>query len=124
MQLILKGVLALALMRPAPDSTGPGCVRLTASGGSPDLYCIQLFGAPGFDATGTAELSWAGGPFTVGVSADGTHLWKVRLSIRGLHDSLLRDKRSWFVAWAAPPTMTSATRLGVVHDGEVELGPV
>jgi FtsP/CotA-like multicopper oxidase with cupredoxin domain len=124
MQLILKGALALSLLRPTPDSTGPGCVRLTASGGSADLYCIQLYAAPGFDATGSAELSWAGGPFTVGVAPDGTQQWKVRLSLRGLRPSLLRDKQSRFVAWAAPPTMASATRLGVVHDGVLELGPL
>lgn len=102
----------------------PDCPRLSASGASSDLYCIHLVAAPGFDASGSAELSWVGGPFTVGVAVDGTHKWNLRFSLQGLPVTLPKGKRSGFVAWATPPMMTSVTRLGVVKDGEIELGPV
>lgn len=116
-----------ATSHPLPADSPPSgeCPRLAASGGSTDLYCIHLVGAPGFDASGSAELSWVPGPFTVGVAADGTHRWNLRLSVAGLPDSLLRGRRSGFVVWATPPTMAQVVRLGVVRNGEeIELGPV
>ncbi len=117
--------LLLAASHPRPNRPpAPECPRLAASGASTDLYCIHLVAPPGYDASGSAELSWVGGPFTVGVAADGTHRWNLRFSLRDLPASLLKGKRSGFVAWATPPMMSSVTRLGVVRNGEIELGPV
>jgi len=126
----LSRVAAAFIIATSPSLTAawqaPGeCPRLAASGASTDLYCIHLVSAPGFDASGSAELAWRPGPFTVGVGPDGTNRWNLRLAVTGLPDSLLRGRRSGFVVWAVPPTMAQVVRLGVVrNDGEVELGPV
>jgi len=123
---IAAALLTLAgQVRPPGPGEGGECPRLAASGASADLYCIRLFPAAGFDASGTAELSWVEGPFTVAVARDGTHRWNLRFSVRGLPDSLLHGRRSGFVAWAASPTMARLVRLGSIHGaGDVELGPV
>ena len=112
------------LAGPPPHAPPPECPRLAASGGSTDLYCIHLLPAPGFTAAGSVELSWTGGPFTVGVMLDGTQQWQLRFSLQQLPDSLLHGRRSGFVAWAASPTMAQVIRLGRVHNGELDLGPV
>lgn len=124
MQLLWASAIALATMAPIPRPASVECPRLAASGGSTDLYCIELIGAPGFEASGSAELSWVEGPFTVGVSPDGTQAWRLRLALRNLPDTLLHGGSSGFVAWAASPTMTSVVRLGAVREGETDLGPV
>jgi FtsP/CotA-like multicopper oxidase with cupredoxin domain len=123
---VAAGLLSVAAPSlPVPDRDAGECPRLSASGASADLYCVNLIPAPGFGAAGSAELSWVDGPFTVGVAADGTHRWNLRFSVRGLPDSLLRGGRSGFIAWAASPAMMRVMRLGQVHTGEeVELGPV
>lgn len=115
-------VLWAALSLPLAGDTLPDCPRLASSGGSTDLYCIELAAAPGYGARGSAELSWDGGPFTVGVSPDGTARWRVRFRL----DSLPRPRgpRAGMVAWAASPAMNTVTRLGVVRDGTNDLGPV
>ncbi|MEO8140553.1 MAG: hypothetical protein ABI742_12950, partial [Gemmatimonadota bacterium] len=107
--------------RPAPPVE---CPRLAASGGSTDLYCIHLIAAPGFSASGSVELSWTGGPYTVGVRPDGTHQWQLRFSLQDLPDSLLHGRRPGFLAWAVPPSMAQVIRLGVVHAGDTDLGPM
>lgn len=118
-------LLALGSDAPPSRPADGECPRLAASGASTDLYCIPLLPAPGFDASGWAELSWVGGPFTVGVATDGTHRWNLRLSVRGLPDSLLRGRRSGFVAWAVTPMMARLVRLGAIRSQEqAELGPV
>ncbi|MFN8653839.1 MAG: multicopper oxidase family protein [Gemmatimonadales bacterium] len=125
MRLLAAGALALALLPSFhPDDPTPDCPRLAASGGSTDLYCIALFPAPGVSASGSAELSWTGGPFTVGVAEDGTHAWMVRFRVRGLPSLRAKGPRAGYVAWAASPMMNTVTRLGVVKEGETDLGPV
>lgn len=120
--LLLLGVL---LARPAAtqETVEPICPGLARSGGSVDLYCIKLFAAGGFDARGAAELRWPGGPFTVAVTRNGVHQWNLRFELAALPDSLVRRKGAGFVAWAAPPSMATMQRLGVVAPGR-ELGPV
>ncbi len=99
------------------------CATLAASGGSQDLYCIHLYAASGFDAVGTAEMRWTGGPFMVGVAPDGTHQWNLSFDLANRPDSLLRSPRAGLVAWAAPPSIAGLQRLGTVVPGR-ELGPV
>lgn len=122
----IAALLALtALARPAPPGDGGDCPRLAGSGASPDLYCIRLLPAGEFSASGSAELSWVEGPFTVGVARDGTHRWSLRFSVRGMPDSLLRGPQPGFVAWATPPTMARVVRLGTIRGPlAVELGPL
>ncbi len=100
------------------------CPRLAASGGSTDLYCIELVPAPGFDASGSVELGWIGGPFTVGVARDGTHRWAPRFSLANLPDSLVRGPRAGFVAWVAPPSFAPTLRLGTVRAGTMDAGTI
>ncbi|MEO8636408.1 MAG: multicopper oxidase family protein [Gemmatimonadales bacterium] len=125
---VLPAVVALTLaaFHLSPTRAVPPleCPRLSASGGSTDLYCIHLIPAPGFASAGSVELSWTGGPFTVDVTADGTQQWQLRFSLQGLPDTLLRGRRSGFVAWAASPSMARIVRLGVVHAGEMDVGTV
>ncbi|HEX5634858.1 MAG TPA: multicopper oxidase family protein [Gemmatimonadales bacterium] len=111
--------LLLALLSADPD-----CPRLQASGASADLYCIQLLPSPGLEAAGTAELRWVPGPFTVGVTAEGVHRWTLRLTLSALPSQLLRGRKAGFVAWAVSPAMSPMVRLGVVREGESEVGPI
>ncbi|MEO8029423.1 MAG: multicopper oxidase family protein [Gemmatimonadota bacterium] len=122
---VFVGLLLAAAAAPADSALAtPECPRLAASGGSTDLYCIPLVPAPGFGASGSVELSWPGGPFTIRVASDGTQRWQLRFSLTDLPVSLLHGRRAGFVAWAASPTMGQVVRLGVVRAGEMDLGPV
>ncbi len=103
----------------------PGdCPRLAASGASPDLYCIHLYGAPGIAAQGWAEMRWIPGPFTVAVSPEGTLRWNLEVSYSGTLPPLPSGKRSGFVIWAAPPSLTPLRRLGVIGSAPKVVGPV
>ena len=103
-----------------PCTAPPG-----AGAPSRDLYCIELLPGPAADsAQGTAQLDWIPGPFTVGVTADGTHHWALTFALAGLPDSVLRSPRAGFVAWAAPPAMTPLVRLGMVANGTRSVGRV
>lgn len=113
-------LLAVILGHASPDS----CPRLASSGGSTDLYCVPLVAPAGVDASGSVELSWTGGPFTESVTADGTQQWQLRFSLQDLPEAMLHGRRAGFVAWAADPTMARVIRLGVVHDGVIDLGPM
>ena len=117
-------VAILGTASTASTDSIPSCRRLAASGGSTDLYCVPLLAPAGIGASGSVELSWPGGPFTERVTADGTQQWQLRFSLQDLPRAMLRGRRSGFVAWAADPTMAHVIRLGVVHDGEIDLGPM
>lgn len=96
----------------------PGPVR----GPSPDLYCIHLFPAAGSDASGTAELDWIPGPFTVNVGPDGTNRWAPTLTLRDL-PPLPKGPAPGYVAWVMPQSLEPTIRLGVVKDGVTPLPP-
>jgi FtsP/CotA-like multicopper oxidase with cupredoxin domain len=126
--ILMAGLLVTAaasrLSLPLPGDPSD-CPSLAASGASPDLYCIRLVPAPAFEASGSAELNWSGGPFTVDVGVDGVHRWNVRFALRGLPDSLINGRKAGFVAWAATPMMGQVVRLGVIRgNGETDLGPL
>ena len=73
------------------------CPRLAASGGSTDLYCIELVAAPGAEgAAGTVELGQVPGPFTVAVTAEGCLATGSRSTLRAC-----RPRRPW---GDTPPT--------------------
>ena len=91
---------------------------------SRDLYCIALLpGAAGGHATGTAQLDWVPGPFTVAVAPDGTHRWRLTFTLDSL-PPLPAGRAPGFVAWAAEPSFSHITRLGVVRAGRTALGAV
>ncbi len=89
---------------------------------SHDLYCIHLFPAAGSSATGTAELDWIPGPFTVNVAKDGTNRWAVRFSLHDL-PTLPAGPAPGYVAWVMPQSLTPMLRLGTVREGTTALGP-
>jgi FtsP/CotA-like multicopper oxidase with cupredoxin domain len=114
-----------ALLAVILDTASPAaCPRLAASGGSTDLYCVPLVAPAGIGASGSVELSWPGGPFTESVTGDGTQQWQLRFALQDLPAAMLHGRRAGFVAWAADPTMARVIRLGVVHDGDMDLGPM
>jgi len=91
---------------------------------SRDLYCIELLpGASGGNAHGTVQLDWIPSPFTVAVAADGTHRWQLTFALASL-PALPPGPAPGFVAWAAEPSFSHITRMGVVRDGHTALGAV
>ena len=116
---------ALALVAARAAAQTPCSAPASPANPGRDLYCIELLPTAAADsAGGTAQLDWTGGPFTVGVDADGTHRWSLGFDLHGLPDSLLRGPRAAFVAWAAPPSLTPLVRLGVVGNGRHSPGQV
>lgn len=92
----------------------PCTVPAGTLGASRDLYCIELMSTGLADsARGTAQLDWPGGPFTVAVTGDGTHRWRITTRLAGLPP--VEGPLGGYVAWAMPPSLSPVTRLGVVH---------
>lgn len=94
---------------------------------SADLYCLELVPAPTAPrgVEGYAVLDIAPGPFTLSVNQDGTIRYRPRMVLSGLPDpaSINPGATAW-VAWATTPLYTRWIRLGVVENGETELGVV
>ena len=93
---------------------------------SRDLYCIELIPASGVTgASGRVLLGRKSGgtPFTIDVTRDGHTRYWPRLTLEGLPEPSAFEGRE-YVAWAVPQSMQSATRLGVVRNGETELAAV
>ncbi len=107
--------VALAAQRPC-EPGGP------VPSASHDLYCIHLFPAAGVSATGTAQLDWIPGPFTVNVAPDGTNRWALTLSLNDL-PPLPPGPAAGYVAWVMPQSLTPTLRLGTVHTGTTTVGP-
>jgi hypothetical protein len=118
-------VLALALgPRPAAALQRP-CDTPSPLGPSRDLYCMDLVPAPGFaGASGRVELGWAGGPFSVAVTADGRPRVRLVLSAEGLPAPASLGGYRTYVAWVASPMMSAIVRLGPVGNGTATLGIV
>lgn len=116
-------VLITALLLPASLAAQRPCEPAGAyPSASHDLYCIHLFPAAGSSATGTAELDWIPGPFTVNVSRDGTNRWNLRVSLSSL-PPLPPGPAPGYVAWVMPPSLAPMIRLGAVREGTTDLGP-
>jgi suppressor of ftsI len=112
---ILLCPVALAAQRPCEAARG-------LPGASHDLYCIHLLPAAGSSASGTAELDWVPGPFTVNVARDGTNRWALTLSIANL-PPLPAGPAPGYVAWVMPQSLSPVLRLGTVREGVTTLGP-
>ncbi len=102
------------------------CAALGAPrGADPDLYCIDLLPAAGFDrATGTARLVPAPSPFGVAVSPAGEHLYDIVFDVRGLPEPTSLGPFATYVAWATTPQLHPTVKLGEVRNGLVRLGRV
>ena len=83
-----------------------------------DLHCIDLIPAPDFpSASGAAELLRVPTPFGVAVTADGRHMWNVRVTVAGLPEPATLGAFRTFVAWAASPTFERWERIGELRGG-------
>jgi hypothetical protein len=92
---------------------------------SPDLYCIDLHPTPDLPTvSGAVELRRVPTLFGAAVTADGTHLWDLRLTLAGLPDPRTLGNYSTYVAWATTPTLDTLRRLGPVRNGRIEAGRV
>ena len=111
----------------APASTDPAnvCVRtLPRLAPSPDLYCIDLVPTPDLpNAAGAVELRRVPTPFGAAVSADGRHVWDLRLTLANLPDPRSLGATT-YVAWATTPTLDPMIRLGEVRAGRIDAGRV
>ena len=90
-----------------------------------DLYCIDLVPIPDLThIAGAVELRRVPSLFGAAVTADGKHLWDLRLTLAGLPDPRTLGEYSTYVAWVTTPTLDSMRRLGVVRNGRTDLGRV
>lgn len=118
-------MLALALGPRPVAARQRSCDAPSSLGPSRDLYCMELVPAPGFPAaSGRVELGYAGGPFTVAVTADGRPRARLVLSAQGLPAPASLGGYRTYVAWVASPMMSAIVRLGPVRNGTAELGTV
>ena len=128
--LFVAGAL-FALGRPAHAQT---CAELRLDGdprvglhGDPDLRCLELVPSPGAvgRATGRVELLRVPGPFTVSVTPDGEHVWRLRVRLDALPEpAAFADDARAYVAWVTTPVLRPFLRLGPVRLGEQVVGDV
>jgi suppressor of ftsI len=93
---------------------------------STDLYCIELIPTPSLmsRATGVAQLAPPPGPFGAAVTVDGHHRFRTTFFIDGLPAPATLGPYTTYIAWAAPPSLGTFTKLGVVRNGRVVTGEV
>lgn len=115
------GLAAGATVAP---SAPPSCNTLPAELGDPALHCMDL--VPAVDlpdgAVGIVRLEPAASPYGVAVTADGISRWRLGFSVAGLPAAKALGARV-YVAWIATPLLDRITRLGVVRNGSITLGP-
>lgn len=116
--------VALALCVPVPGLAQSGCDALDGTWGEPDLRCFDLVPTPQASgaAGGRVELRRGDGPFTVSVSPDGSHVWRLRVVLDRLPDPAIFGPYSSYVAWVTTPVLRPFLRLGVVERGVNEPG--
>lgn len=111
----------------ATDPTGsvPSCAALPAVYGDPALHCMDLVPTAELadDAVGIVRLDPVPTPFGAAVTSDGTPRWQLEFILHGLPSPRAMRARL-YVAWIATPLLTRVTRLGVVQNGSIRLGPV
>jgi suppressor of ftsI len=87
------------------------------------LDCMTLVGVPEFPAvTGVIALLPVQSPFGVAVTVDGRPRYRLSATIAGLPPASALGAFRTYVAWAYTLSLDSAVKLGVVTNGEVELG--
>ena len=104
----LRALAALTLMFPA-GAGGP--------------YDIVLLPGPAVPAArGEARLVFADSPFGVAVTADGRHVYDVRITARGLPDPASLGGFHAYVAWEVSTDLAEWHRLGAVSNGTTTVG--
>ena len=86
------------------------------------LNCITLFPTPDLAASGSIALLPPQSPFGVAVTADGRTRHHLVATIAGLPDPRALGVYTAYVAWAYTLSLDSATKLGEVRNGRVDLG--
>src|SRR5688572_4635455 len=116
---------ALAAQRTATAHPTAVCARASAPRPpAPDLYCIDLVPTPDLpNAAGAVELRRVPSPFGAAVTADGRHMWDLRLTLAGLPNPRTLGATT-YVAWATTPTFAPMIRLGEVRNGRVDAGRI
>ena len=71
-------------------------------------------------ATGTGTIAFARSPFGVAVSASGSYVYDLSLSV----DHLKAPRRGVYTAWAAAPDLDDVIRVGVLEEGQTVSGRV
>ena len=98
----------------AADSVARCPTGQLAAGQAADLWCMDLLPTARADgARGAVLLAPGRSPFGVSVTADGTSVYDLAIAVEGLPaPAVLGYDR--YVAWAAPPSLAPALRLGDV----------
>jgi suppressor of ftsI len=124
---IVASILAPALPAQRTATAHPTAVCARASAPrppAPDLYCIDLVPTPDLpNAAGAVELRRVPSPFGAAVTADGRHMWDLRLTLAGLPNPRTLGATT-YVAWATTPTFAPMIRLGEVRNGRVDAGRI
>ena len=130
----VPGVSPLCADRPPVTgsqlSIRPPSERPSRAGTRPDrpasaLLCIDLFStANGRDASGVIELTRPWSPFGVTVTPQGHHRQQLKAWISGLPELSTLGPYRAYIAWATPLELDPVIKLGVVSDGENNLGEV
>ena len=123
MSLRFAALLALGTQLHAQEQVDV-CARDTVSlQPSADLYCIDLVPIPDLPtASGAVELRRVATPFGTAVTAEGKHVWDLRITLAGLPDPATLGAYTTYVAWATTPTLDSMRRLATVRNGQIDVG--
>ncbi len=93
------------------------------AGGAAGPYDIVLLPGPRVPtAAGDARLVFADSPFGVAVTADGHHIYDIRITARGLPDPAALGEYHAYVAWEVSPDLAQWIRLGAVSNGITTVG--
>jgi suppressor of ftsI len=99
------------------DVAGCPVGRLPA-GHAADLWCVDLLPtARGEGAGGRVLLAPGRSPFGVSVTPDGTAIYDLAIAVAGLPPPSAFGPYTRYVAWATPPSLSPAQRLGEVEVG-------
>jgi len=123
------GVLLLLAATPVTggdEGQVPGCESV---GVRPELTavltCMTLVPVPDLpEASGHIRLEPVPTPFGVAVTADGRPRTRLRATITGLPEPRTLGDYTTYVAWISTLALDSVVKLGLVRNGEVDLGEV
>ncbi|HEX6589992.1 MAG TPA: multicopper oxidase family protein [Longimicrobiales bacterium] len=125
-------LLAAALVLAAAPAGAQTCASLVMPDdprvgihGDPDLRCFELTAAPAARgrASGRVDMLHTAGPFTVNVTPDGEHVWRLRVTLDALPEpSAFDDDARVYVAWVTTPLLEPFVKLGAVAVGTQDVG--
>ena len=125
--LCLAGVSAAARAQQLPFASSlpetQTCSRGTDSTTNVALNCTALVPVPDLaSATGVVALLPARTPFGVATTIDGRPRYHLVGTFAGLPDPHALGNYTGYVAWAYTLALDSAVKLGMIHNGRVDLG--